>query len=318
MIVGVVVTLALSGCGQSSRAPDLPHAPTSLTPRFYAPRGWAWGHLKLADGTALRYGVASPPVVPKGAVLILPDRDEPAEVWFETANDLLDRGYTVWLLESAAGRGPGALEPARGAVSGMVGTVIRPRPGKPLVLIAQGLGATLALRAIGEGRAPGLSGAVLASPALDVAGIDGPANPDQTATLAEWLSRARAGWVSLPGDGQPRLNRRAASGLDPKRAGLAATWRRSDPSLKPRRTTFGWVWGYDQAIRAARETSPFARVETPVIMAAEAEDTASAHACGRLSTCTVWAAPTTAPHLARDEVRKLWLNKISGLFGKPN
>ena len=77
----------VGGCDRIARTPDLPHAPGSLSPRFYAPPGWAWGRIVLADRTELRYGVASPPVVPRGSVLVLPDRDEPAEVWFETEND---------------------------------------------------------------------------------------------------------------------------------------------------------------------------------------------------------------------------------------
>lgn len=305
--------LALS-CSRQTHTPDLPHAPTSLTPRFYAPPGWAWGRLTLADGQVVRYGVSSPPVVPRGSVLILPDRDEPAEVWFETANDLLSRGLTVWVLESAAGRGPGALDAGKGAISRMVEAVIRAKPDKPLVLVAHGLGATLALRAIGQGQAPGVNGAVLSSPALELARIDADLSPETVESAAEWLSRARAGWIALPGDGQPRLLLRPASGLDPKRAGLAATWRRSDPALKLKTTTFGWVWGYDQGILAARAAEPVGRPSIPVTMAAEAADLRARDACARLSTCTLWAAPTTAPHLARNEVRTLWLNRISDLI----
>jgi lysophospholipase len=308
------VLLALAGCGRKAGAPDLPHAPGSLSPRFYAPPGWTWGHVGLTDHSELRYGVASPPVVPRGAVLILPDRDEPAEVWFETANDLLARGYTVWLLESA-GRGAGALDPANGALRQMIGGVIRPR-GQPLVLIGQGLGSTLALRAIGETPAPGVTGAVIASPTLDLASMEGAASPEQLETAAQWATRLRAGWTPLPGDGRPRLGGAVPVGLDPKRAGLAATWRRSDPSLRPRRTTLGWVWGYDQAIRLARAASPYAGVHIPVVMPATAGDALAARACQRLPTCTLWPVPTSAPHLARDEMRSLWLQRIAVLLNQ--
>ena len=302
------VLLALTGCGQKASAPDLPHAPASLSPRFYAPPGWAWGQIVLKDKTVLRYGVASPPVTPRAAVLILPDRNEPAEVWFETAGDLLAQGYTVWVLEGA-GRGSAALDPATGALQQMIGAVIRPR-GHPLVLVAQGLGSTLALRAIGEGQAPEVKAAVLASPTLDLAGADVSASPEQIETAAAWASRLRTGWIPLPGDGQPRLGGTAPMGLDPRRAGLAATWRRSDPALKPRPTTLGWVWGYDQAIRLARAPSPYGKANVPVLMPATAGDSLAARACKRLAACTFWTAPTSAPHLARDELRALWLSQI--------
>jgi lysophospholipase len=246
-------------------------------------------------------------------VLVLPDRDEPAEVWFETANDLLARGYTVWVLEGA-GRGSGALNPARGALQQMIGAVIRPH-GRPLVLVGQGLGATLALRAVGEGHAPEVTAAVIASPTLGLAAADLSVSPEQLETAAEWSTRLRAGWAPLPGDGQPRLGGAAPMGLDPKRAHLAAAWRQSDPSLKRPRTTLGWVWGYDQAIRSARAPSPYAGVHIPVVMPAVAADDLAARACRRLPTCTLWAVPTSAPHLARDEMRALWLERIVGLMG---
>jgi lysophospholipase len=314
--VGCVLAALLataSGCDRGARAPDLPHAPASLAPRFYPPQGWAWGRIVLPDRTELRYGVASPPVIPRGSVLVLPDRGEPAEVWFETANDLLARGYTIWVLEGA-GRGSGALDPARGALQQMIGAVIRPK-GAPLVLVGQGLGATLALRALGEGRAPGVTAAVIASPTLGLAAADMPLSPEQLETAAEWATRARAGWIPLPGDGQPRLGGAAPLGLDPERAQLAAAWRRSDPSLKLRRTTLGWVWDYDQSIRSARAPSPYSGAKVPVVMAALAADDLAARACRRLATCTLWAVPASAPHLARDELRGLWLDRIAALMG---
>ena len=304
------LALALSGlasCGPGAKAPDLPHAPASLTPRFYAPRGWTWGSLKLKDGTALRYGVASPPVVPRGDVLLIADRAEPAEVWFETAGELIERGYTVWALEPGTSKSASALDPANGAFSGMVGDVIRPH--RKLVVAAQGLGATLAIRGLSETGVGRVTGAVLASPALAPAGIDLGVSPNQVQTAAEWASRLRMGWVELPGDGQPRLGT-APVGMDPKRAGVAAAWRRSDPALKSKRTTLGWVWGYDSSIRAAQ--APEAAT-MPVVMAATAGDQRAAWACTQLKTCKLWAVPTSAPHLARDEMRKLWLARIVGL-----
>jgi lysophospholipase len=312
--------MAAAGCSRNAGAPDLPHAPAALTPRFYAPPGWTTSTLRLSDGTALRYGVASPAVIPRGHVLILPDRNEPAEVWFETANDLLARGYTVWVLEAATGKGVGALDPSNGALARMVTDVIRPH-GKALVLAAQGLGATLALSALDEGRAAGVSGAVLASPTLDLAGVDpagplGGVQPDQVATAAEWAARLRSGWIDLPGDGQPRLTHAPSVGLDPRRGGLAATWRRSDPTLRPHRTTLGWVWGYDRAIRRARAPSRPVGAGSPVVMAATASDDLAARACARLSVCTLWPVPTSAPHLARDEMRALWLARLIALLDR--
>ncbi len=141
-------------------------------------------------------------------------------MWFETANDLLSRGYTVWVLE-AAPSGSGALDPALGALQQMIGSVIRPH-GRPLVLIGQGLGATLALRALGEGHAPEVTAAVIASPTLALSAADASVSPEELETATEWSTRLRAGWAPLPGDGRPWLGGAAPLGLDPKRAQLVA------------------------------------------------------------------------------------------------
>lgn len=305
----LILVLAIAACGRAEKTADLPHASASLTPRFYAPHGWTFATLGLKDGTALRHGVSSPAVVPRGEVLILTDRDEPSEVWFETANELMDRGYTVWTLEPGKAKGATALDPANRALSTMVGVVIRPR-GR-LVLIGQGLGSTLASRGLSEGGVK-VTGAVLSSPSLEPARIDAALSPDQVATAAEWASRLRMGWTPLPGDGQPRLGA-ASVRLDPKRAGLAPAWRRSNPSLKPKTTTFGWVWGYDRAIRNAMAPEP---VQAPVVMAATASDSRAVAACQRLGHCTLWAVPTSAPHLARDEMRRAWLGKVLEMLGE--
>ncbi len=306
--------LCLTGCGRVGRAPDLPHAPAALSERFYAPRGWTWGRIQLPGGAPLRYGVASPPVVPRGQVLLLPDYGEPAEIWFETANDLLDRGYTVWLLDGSAGKSLAALDP-RGPQA-LTREVIRPTARSPLVVVGQGLGATLALRWLGEARVANVKAALLASPTLDLAAVDLDLAPEQVETTAEWAARLRLGWIPLPGDGQPRLAHIAPADIDPRRAGLAAAWRRSDPALKPRRTTFGWIRGYDQALRAARAPAAFAGSTVPVTMAATAADQRAAAACRRLPTCTLWPVPTTAPHLAPDAMRRAWLDRIGIPMGR--
>jgi len=255
-------------------------------------------------------------LVPCASILVLPDRDEPAEIWFETANDLLARGYTVWVVDAANG-GSEALDPSTGVLAQTINQLIRPRT-LPLVLVGEGLGATLALRALGEGHAPGVSAAVIASPTLGLATADIKLSPEQLEAAAAWAQRLRVGWAPLPGDGQPRLGRPPRSGLDPARAELAEVWRKNDPALKPRRASLGWVLGYDRAIRAALAPASDPGPDIPVVMFSLAGDTLSASACTRLKACTLWRVPTTAPHLAHNDIRTLWLDQIATLARKPS
>jgi lysophospholipase len=91
------LALLLAACGRvdDARAPFLEsRTPPSLAGRFYPPEGWAWGLVKPGAYPEQRYGVGSPPVVPRADVLIVPGFGESAETWFETAGDLIARGTT--------------------------------------------------------------------------------------------------------------------------------------------------------------------------------------------------------------------------------
>jgi len=121
-----------------------------------------------------RYGVAGPASAPRADVLILPDYGESAETWFETARDMTAAGDAVWVLEGVGAGGSARLtarrdlgelksfDPDVAAVKGMIHTVIRPTPDRPLVVLGQGVGALVAARAIETGAAP--AGLILSGP----------------------------------------------------------------------------------------------------------------------------------------------------------
>lgn len=305
------LSLLLSACGRAVKAPDMPRAPVGLQERFYAPRGWTWSALPVA-GCAWRYGVASPPMVPKGSVLILAGSEDPAEVWFETANDLIGKGYTVWLLDVGV-CGQTALDPE--AASRMISAVIRPKPHAGLVIVGDGLGAALALNALAAGKITSVRGMVLASPVLDAPRLDLNLSDDQSAAVVLWTHRLHLGWLPLPGDGQAHPRKPADANLDPQRARLASAWRRSDPALRVHRTTFGWLWSASQQIEHARHPRVSTADEVPTVMLAEPGDERAKAACRALPACTYLPSPAISPHLGRDEARGPWLNHILVLLG---
>jgi lysophospholipase len=192
----LMLLLGLAACGADARDPLADSRPPGgLAERFYPPENWAWGLIQLGDGPAQRYGVAAPQVTTRADVLILPAYGESAETWFETARDLNDAGFAVWVLEGVGQGGSGRLggdhdlgevksfDPDVAAVQAMVGQVIRPQPRRPLVLLGEGAGAFVAARAVETG-AP-VSALILSSAAC-VGGLPG-------GTLTQWgLGEARA------------------------------------------------------------------------------------------------------------------------------
>jgi lysophospholipase len=164
----MLVLLLLAACGQGDRAAFIDtRPPPGLAERYYPPENWAWGALRLGDdGPTQRYGVAGTASVARADVLILPDYGESAETWFETARDLTDAGFTVWVLEGVGQGGSERLtgrrdlgelksfDPDVAAVRAMIDVVVRPQPRRPLVLLGQGAGAQVAARAVEDGAEP--------------------------------------------------------------------------------------------------------------------------------------------------------------------
>jgi lysophospholipase len=163
----MLALLLLAACGRGDRAAFVESAPPpGLAERFAAPPGWAWGEIEVGDAPVQRYGVAAATGVAKAQLLILPDYGESAETWFETARDLTGAGTTVWVLEGvgqggserlAARRDLGELESFDAdvaAIQAMIDLVIRPTAQRPLVLMGEGVGALVAVRAVETGADP--------------------------------------------------------------------------------------------------------------------------------------------------------------------
>lgn len=197
--------------------------PPGLSPQYYPPEGFVWGSYKSGNLPQARYGVAFPPVNPLGQVLIIADADYPAEVYFETARQLLTQGYGVWIVEPVGQGGAGRyshqteqleLKNFRHPVQiaeGFVRDVIAPAPERPLYVVGTGSGAVTAFRLRSEFKdAEAIDGFIGLDPFVS-------ANTSQ----GEAWSRDKA--------------------INTYWGGIAHIWQMSNPDLRLRQKSEGWI-----------------------------------------------------------------------------
>lgn len=299
-----VSTLLLGACGRDEGLDAFAESrvPPQLSARFFPPDGWAWGFIRSGTQPMQRYGVAAPSRVPTAAIVIVPGYGESAEVWFETARDLIARGYTVWILDRAgqggserysAPRDVGSVTsfgPDAANLRNLVRQVVRPDPGTPVVLVSHADGVVTALRALQGGlRADGL---VAASPALAP-------------------RRLLPGRI-LPGQGWSREgpdDRAAGLTHDPWRGQVRKAWQIANPDLRMAEPASSWRKAYEVASRAAEAEAE--RVRAPILMLNPGGP--EVELCRRAAACRTRdiAGAKAALHLESDSWRSLFLEEVS-------
>ena len=312
--------LAAAGCDRKPSEPAETRIPGGLQTRYFPPPGLTWGRLDIEGAPPLRYGVASPPKAVRAEVLILPDAGEPAEAWFETASDLVARNYVVWVVDWAGQGGSGrwwgtqdrAYTPSMdldvAAIRAMVSTVVRPRAHAPLVLMGDGLGAQLGLRALAAGL-PGVRGAILGDPMLRARPLDLP-GPIDSQLAADWISKVGLGRIPAPGEHGWRESDARGRG----RWAVGQAWMRANPDLRLGGASLGWLAAYNRSAAAARDPATLAHIAAPVLMLARPGAAGpAASACKAIASCTfvALAVEGPAPHLAPDIVRGPWLEQAA-------
>lgn len=314
--LALLAALVLAACDSAGPRPALldSRSPPGLAPRFLAPQGWAWGAIQAPGEPELRYGVTAPSGSARLAhVLILPDTDEPAEVWFETAADLSRAGYVVWTLEWESFGGSGRRLPPYDmihsdtamagplAITALITQVIGPTPGRPLVLMASGDSAAAALTALELG-AP--ADAVIFSA------------PDRVSaqSLKPWEHVAvRVGLARLPSPDWRPWSRAASAlqrpaGADAWRGQLIHNWRLANPDLRQSGVSLGWRAVQGEARRSQGPQGPAARL----VLTDRVQSVAVIADCQDEQGCRRVLQPGlgSAPHLAADDVRQAWLGEV--------
>lgn len=296
--------LLLGACGRETALEAFAESrvPPSLSARFFPPDGWAWGFIKSGTQPMQRYGVAAPSRVPVAVVVIVPGYGESAEVWFETARDLIERGYTVWILDRAGQGGSERYSAPRdvGSVTSfgpdvanlrnLVRQVVRPEPGAPVVLVSHADGIVTAVRAMESGLR--VSGLVAASPAL--------------------APRRKLPGRMTPGRG---WNREAPDDLtlglthDPWRGKVRMAWQVANPDLRMAAPASSWRKAYEAASRAAEAEAD--RIHTPILMLNPGSP--ETELCRRAGVCQTRriAGARAALHLESDPWRSRFLQEVS-------
>ena len=260
--------LAMAGChARDSRAAFIDSRPSpGLAERFYPPENWAWGQISVQGGPVQRYGVAAPQTVAKAQVLILPDYGESAETWFETVRDLTGAGYAVWVLEGVGQGGSARLANRRDlgetrsfaadvtGARGMIQSIVRPSPDRPLLVLGQGVGAMVAARAVERGARP--AGLILsAAPCEDVA--------------AEGLLRQIGlGVLRAPGGGAWTRGGlddfRSGRTHEPWRGAITHAWQTVNPDLRMGGPSLDWKAAFAELQR--RTLDDLDRLNAPTLI----------------------------------------------------
>ena len=306
------LVISLAACSRDSGREPFAESrtPASLAPRFFAPEGWAWGYVGVGDKPVQRYGVASTRRVPVAHVVIVPGYGETAEAWFETATDLIARGYTVWILDRAGqggseryvtprdlGHAP-TFDPDVAALRELVRVVVRPDPDTPLVLLTPADGAVVALLAVRSGLK--VDGVIASSPRL--------AEPPPARLLGAVRrpDAPPAGWKNWSRETPDDLA--AGRTHDTWRGQVGQAWMIANPDLRLGGPSLGWTKGYEAASRMLESAAP--QVRSPVLMLNP--DASASALCGALPACSELAFPGagTSLHLEVDTWREPWLAAV--------
>jgi lysophospholipase len=306
------VLLLLGSCrGRETTSPFAEsRVPSNLGASYFAPEGWTWGYVQSGKWPAQRYGVASTSRVPAAQVIILPGYGESAEVWFETARDLVEAGDTVWILERAGQGGSGrflgphdlgfvpSFDPDFNTFKAFLDVVVRPTHEVPLILLAHADGAVVALHASQIGSV--LDGIILSSPHLE------------NAPKARIIGLDRlgfGGWKSWSRSSPNSLDSELTH--DPIRGRINLAWQTANPDLRMGSPSRAWTAALGEASREVIEES--SRVEADILMIHGGDAPRNTQdLCDRLKVCQLVTVVGARPalHLEGDQWRASWLTTV--------
>ena len=285
--------LALAGCHREAKTSYVDtRVPPSLGPRYFPPEGWAWGTVQAEGGSPVRYGVAAPTGVPKASVVIAASAGEPAEVYYETARDLIGHGYTVWVLDPAPSPSAGAA-----AIHALIDNMVRPKASDTVVLAGGDFGAVEALLEA-EVLTPRVNGLVLW-------------NPRRTEPLGNAAAaKVKVGLGGFAADGE-RAWMRPDYDLS-GRATLPQAWETANPELRPKPRPWSWFANAAVAADQAADPARLRLLTVPALVAGPASDPRAQKLCAGIARCEyVAAAAGKAPlHLAPNTARDPWVQAL--------
>lgn len=308
-----------------------------LDPRFLQPQGWEWGSFTNAEGARIRYGHARPSGEVRGTVVLLTGFNEFAEKYFETARDLLARGFAVWEMDWR-GQGGSDRYYANPQKIGSVGLradaadlhqfvteIVEPAAAGPLIAVTHSSGGQIILPLLRD-HPEMFAAAVLSAPMLEI----------ETGSVPPWLARLLArvatgagfGHLYIPGAGDWSSEsggnyRGRKTSHDAVRVGLRHQWLAARPDLRTGGATFAWL---DAAFRSVAETQSetyLRAIRTPVLIGSPKQDdyvepAAHRRACKILPACEIIDFPEARHELfmETDRIRDRWFDAIDAFLAR--
>ena len=289
VLLAGLLLLAACGAGDAGAPFVDSRPPPALSQADWPPIGWAWGLIQTdANAPPQRYGVAAAATMPRAQVLVLPGYGDFAETHFRQLKAFVGQFYVSWALDGAGQGGSGrsagprdlghvdSFDPDVSAIPALIQGAIRPAPGAPLVLIAEGTAAPVALRALQRDPA-GISGVILVRPIFRY-----PATIDQNAS--DWAARLRLGFVRAPGGFGWTHDAKAIDTSTDR--GRRQAWQAANPDLRMGDPSLGWLAAFADLV-SQEKAAGWRQVSTPVLILSD-HGTANADAapiCRALPHC---------------------------------
>jgi lysophospholipase len=255
-----------------------------LTPDNPAPDGAIVSPVRTGDGLTLRVARWHPAGVARGTVLVAQGRAEFIEKYFETAADLLARGFVVVTFDWR-GQGLSTRElrnPFKGHIDdfmlyerdldAVIEHVLAPFAPKPWFALAHSTGGAILLEAARRGRSP-FERIVLLAPLIDIKNL--PARRGLR-LLADGLNLLGLGGAYVPGGGGRSIFTRPFKGnrlsSDPRRYARNASIVTHAPRLGVGDPTIGWVHAAFRRIDELADPAYAPSVTKPILVVAAGAD----------------------------------------------
>jgi len=266
--------------------------PAGLEERFTEPEGFRF-HSFEREGRKIRFGSVSPKdSIPDAVVVCLPGLSEPIEKYFETARDLLDKNFSVWVIDWMGQGGSGRYldNPHKRHNANFDEDVedlhylileyikhasVHPDKGRiPMAMLSHSMGGNIGLKYL-EKHTDVFECAGFSAPLLGIPGISNIPEAILLPLAKVFANTVGKSYAKGQKDWSP-ITRREPLGegefsSDPVRDGLHREWLSANPELQIGGVTYRWVYEALKSCKHAKEAAD--NVQTPSLIAIAGKDT---------------------------------------------